>query len=47
MQQTDYCILYQFVLSQIANFIIHCKENGLSECETDRIVEELEEMANG
>ena len=47
MQQTDYCILYQFVLSQIINFIVHCKENGLSECEADRIVDELEEIANG
>ncbi|WP_176700710.1 MULTISPECIES: hypothetical protein [unclassified Gilliamella] len=47
MQTQDFYILHQFILSQIANFIAHCKEYGLSECEADRIIDELEELANG
>ncbi|MCX8650036.1 hypothetical protein J3U21_06550 [Gilliamella sp. B2776] len=47
MQTQDFYILHQFILSQTANFIVHCKEYGLSEFEADRIIDELEELANG
>lgn len=46
MLQPDFYILHQFILSNIANFIAICKERGLSECEADRIIDELEELAN-
>ncbi|XKM14272.1 hypothetical protein RCS94_03645 [Orbaceae bacterium ac157xtp] len=46
MQKQDLEILYSFVLGQMYSFIEFCKERGLSECEADRIVEELEEQAN-
>lgn len=46
MQQQDFYILHQFILSNIANFIAICKEHGLSECEADRIIDELKELAN-
>lgn len=46
MQKRDLDVIYQFLLSQTANFIEHCKERGLSEPEADRIIEELEERAN-
>ncbi|MBI0036704.1 hypothetical protein H3T61_00445 [Gilliamella sp. B14384H2] len=46
MQTQDYYILHQFILSQTANFIVHCKECGLSEFEADRIIDELEELIN-
>ncbi|WP_176700267.1 hypothetical protein [Gilliamella sp. App2-1] len=47
MQIQDFYILHQFILSQIPNFIEYCKERDLSACEADRIVDELEELANG
>lgn len=46
MQIEDLETIYQFILSQTANFVEHCKERGLSECEADRIIDELEELAN-
>lgn len=46
MQIEDLDVVYQFILSQAANFIEHCKERGLSECEADRIIDELEELVN-
>lgn len=46
MQQQDFYILYQFILSNIANFIALCKESGFSECEADRIIDELEKLIN-
>lgn len=46
MQQQDLYVLYQFILNQMPNFIDYCKERGLSVCEADRIVEELEEQTN-
>jgi len=46
MQQQDFYILHQFILSNIANFIALCKERGFSECEADRIIDELEELIN-
>ncbi len=46
MQIEDLDMVYQFILSQTANFIEHCKERGLSKCEADRIIDELEELVN-
>ncbi|MDF7667900.1 hypothetical protein PT273_09070 [Orbaceae bacterium ESL0727] len=47
MQQQDLQVLYYFLLSQISCFIEFCQDRGLSECEAERIVDELEESLNG
>ncbi len=45
MQIEDLETIYQFILNQAANFIEFCKERGQSECEADRIIDELEELS--
>lgn len=47
MQKQDYLIVYLFLLGNVANFIQHCELRGLSQFEADRIIDELEELANG
>lgn len=46
MQQQDLKVLYYFLLSQIICFIEFCQNRGLSKCEAERIVDELEESLN-